>query len=100
MLRSRLFPSHIRHGVPRIFLTAPLSSAAVGFHQDQGEQLRRYGKLATSSTTNSDTLSDSRSPHLQHDLFLYRCAPHAGHTSLTTIAAGDLHAVGTVVDHQ
>jgi hypothetical protein len=49
MLRSRLFPSHIRHGVPRIFLTAPLSSAAVGFHQDQGEQLRRYGKLATSS---------------------------------------------------
>ena len=48
MLRSRLCSSHIHRGVPRIFLTAPLSSAAVGFHQDPGEQLLRYGKLATS----------------------------------------------------
>jgi hypothetical protein len=42
-------PVPIRHGGPRLFLTAPLSSAAVGFHQDQGEQLRCYGKLTTSS---------------------------------------------------
>src|SRR5262245_44559260 len=37
--RSRPFPSHIRPGVPRIFLTAPLSSAAVGFPHDCGEKL-------------------------------------------------------------
>src|SRR6266436_3340214 len=43
-----LFSSHIHRGVPRIFLTVPLSSAAVGFHQDPGEQILRYGKLATS----------------------------------------------------
>ena len=48
ILRSRLCSSHIPRGVPRIFLTAPLASAAVGFHQDPSEQLLRYGKLATS----------------------------------------------------
>ena len=39
MLRSRTFPSHIRPGVPRIFLTAPLSYAAVGLPPDRGEKL-------------------------------------------------------------
>ncbi len=47
--RSRPFPSSIGYEVPRIFLTAPLSSAAVGCPYDQGERLLRYGKLATSS---------------------------------------------------
>ena len=32
-----------------LFLTAPLSYAAVVFHLGQREQLLRYGKLATSS---------------------------------------------------
>src|SRR5712691_1085802 len=49
MLRSRTFPSHIRPGVPRIFLTAPLSHTTVGLPHGQGEKLLRYGKLATSS---------------------------------------------------
>ena len=48
MRRSRLGSSHIHRGVPRLLLTTPLSSAAVGFHQDPSEQLLRYGKLATS----------------------------------------------------
>jgi hypothetical protein len=38
-LRSRPFPSHLRPGVSRIFLTAPLSYAAVGFPPDRGEKL-------------------------------------------------------------
>jgi hypothetical protein len=41
MLRSRTFPSHIRHRVPRISLAAPLSYAAVGFHHDRSETLLR-----------------------------------------------------------
>jgi hypothetical protein len=36
------------HGVPRIFLTAPLSYAAVAFHLGPCEKLLRYVKLATS----------------------------------------------------
>jgi hypothetical protein len=38
-LRSHTFPSHIRPGVPRIFLTAPLSYAAIGLPHDRGEKL-------------------------------------------------------------
>src|SRR6266436_1854008 len=37
MLRSRTFPSHIHPGVPRIFLAAPLSYAAIGLPHDHGE---------------------------------------------------------------
>jgi len=37
------------HGVPRIFLTAPLSYDAVALHLGQREKLLRYVKLATSS---------------------------------------------------
>ena len=37
--RSRTFPFHIRPGVPRIFLTAPLSYATVGLPHDRGEKL-------------------------------------------------------------
>jgi len=37
------------HGVPRIFLTTPLSYDAVALYLGQCEQLLRYGKLATSS---------------------------------------------------
>ena len=50
MRRSRLGSSPIHRGVPRIVLTAPPSSAAVGFHQDPGEPLLHYVKLATSYT--------------------------------------------------
>ena len=49
MRRSRPFPSNIHHGVPRIFLTAPLSYVDGSLHHDQGAKLLRYGKLATSS---------------------------------------------------
>src|SRR2546423_1417587 len=49
MLRSRTFPPHIHHGVPRIFLTAPPSYVAVAFRHDQGEKLLYYEKLAISS---------------------------------------------------
>ncbi len=35
-------------GVPRIVLTAPLSSVTVDFHLSQCEKLPRYGKLVTS----------------------------------------------------
>ena len=38
-LRARTFPSHIHPGVPRIFLTAPLSYAAIGLPHDRGEKL-------------------------------------------------------------
>jgi len=41
MLRSRTFPPYIRHGVPHIVLTAPLSYAAVGLHHDRGDKLLR-----------------------------------------------------------
>ncbi len=37
------------HGVPRIFLTAPLLDAAVAFHLGPCEKLLHDGKLATSS---------------------------------------------------
>ena len=37
------------HGALGIFLTTPLSYAAVGFSWSQYEQLLCYGKLATSS---------------------------------------------------
>ena len=38
-LRLRTFPSHLRPGVSRIFLTAPLSYAAVGLPPGRGEKL-------------------------------------------------------------
>jgi hypothetical protein len=38
-LRSCTFPFRIRAGVPRIFLTALLSYAAVGLPHDRGEKL-------------------------------------------------------------
>jgi len=37
MQRSRAFRLTPRRGVSRIFLTAPLSSAALGVHYGQGE---------------------------------------------------------------
>ena len=36
-------------GVPRLFLSTPLSSDAVAFYLSRGEQRLRYEKLATSS---------------------------------------------------
>jgi hypothetical protein len=38
MLLSRTFPSHIHHGVPHIFLTAPLSDAAGSFCATENSQ--------------------------------------------------------------
>ena len=35
-------PPMLRHGVPHIFLTAPLSHTAVGVHYGQGEQRLHY----------------------------------------------------------
>jgi hypothetical protein len=47
--RSPTFPSCIRPSVPRIFLTALLSYAAVSLRHHHGEKRLRYGKLASSS---------------------------------------------------
>jgi len=48
-LRSPHSRPTLCHGVPRIFLTAPLAYDAVAFHLGQCEKRLRYGKLATSS---------------------------------------------------
>src|SRR5712691_7469694 len=48
-LRSPHSRPTLCHGVPRIFLTAPLSYEAVALHLGQCEKLLRYVKLATSS---------------------------------------------------
>src|SRR5712691_1399524 len=51
------------HGVPRIFLTAPLSYDAVALHLGQREKLLRYVKLATSSEVKEgDTVGIGRRP--------------------------------------
>ena len=49
LLRSRPFPPHIRHGVPRLVLTALPSATAVGVPHDQGEKLLCDGTRATSA---------------------------------------------------
>ena len=64
MLRFRTFPSHLRAEGPRIVLTAPLSYVPVGFPSGPRERLLRCGKLAISSTTKSDTLSDRGLPEV------------------------------------
>src|SRR6266568_4532066 len=47
--RSRAFRPHTLPRKPTIFLTAPLSHAAMAIHLGPCEQLRRDRKLATSS---------------------------------------------------
>ena len=49
MRQPRTCPSRRCHGVPCIFLTAPLAEAAVAFHRGACEQRRRSVKLATGS---------------------------------------------------
>ena|SRR5437660_930878 len=56
------------HGVPRIFLTAPLSYEAVAIHLGQCEKLLRYVKLATSS------MADERQ-HREHRLHQHTVLP-------------------------
>src|SRR2546428_9682396 len=46
---TRLPPPTLRHGVPRLALTAPLWYAVVGVHLHEGEQLLRDRKRATSA---------------------------------------------------
>jgi hypothetical protein len=48
-LHSRAFSPPLSHGVPHIFLTAPLAYGAVASRLGPCKQLLHYGKLATSS---------------------------------------------------